>query len=153
MTVPKDALHNETTLKKFLSFSKQIELWNNNFTPWILLFDGRFEICCMHLYTKGINFSCSPKLANLDSFKYMLLSFSYVISACTWVRGNRVWVPSKNLLSSGWLLLTKELTKSILIWQTSADWLKYITGDVNTVHDCGVQIGHTLMMLHLVHIP
>ena len=44
MTIPKDALHNETKLKQFLSFLKRIELWNNNFIPEILLLDGKFEI-------------------------------------------------------------------------------------------------------------
>ena len=77
MTIQKDALHNETTLKQFLSFLKRIQLWNNNFVPGILLLGGRFQNLWHALIYEANQFSLSLKMANLDSLKCMRLTFSY----------------------------------------------------------------------------
>ena len=60
MTIPKDALHNETTIKQFLPFLKRIELWNYKFVPEILLLDGKFEKL-WHAIIKANQFFSSPK--------------------------------------------------------------------------------------------
>ena len=49
MTIPQDALKNETTLKQFLPSLKQIEQWNKNFVHELLLLDGglKFELASL----------------------------------------------------------------------------------------------------------
>ena len=59
MTISKDALHKETTLKEFLSFLKRIELWSNNFAPRILLL-SKFENLWHALIYKEIEFFLLP---------------------------------------------------------------------------------------------
>ena len=61
MTIPKGALHNETTLKQFPSFLKRIELWKNNFVPGILLLGGKSQNLWHALIYEANQFFSLPK--------------------------------------------------------------------------------------------